>query len=126
MTNTEFANKIRGVLNTVKACDYAVYLREISKTGAGKILGINDTVTNTDTEILPRPAMTFLSFEEVQGSAGLFQIGDRKFIISNTQTTTDLSSKHIVYNNQVFRVLKYESPMFDSGVVCHIVYARAM
>lgn len=126
MTGAEFAKKVKDAITQVEACDYPVYFRSISKSGAGHTLGIPDTITNTDVLITPRPAMTFLSFEEVQGSSGLFQMGDRKFIMSSTQTVTDLNTKHILYNSQVFRVLKYESPMFDGQIVAHIVYVRVM
>lgn len=126
MTGTDFAKKIKDAITSVEACDYPVYFRSISKSGAGIVIGSPDSVVTTDTLITPRPAMSDIDITEVQGSSGLFQMGDKKLIMSSSQTVSDLSSKHILYNSRVYRIIKYESPKFDGQIVAHIVYIRAM
>jgi hypothetical protein len=126
MTGTDFAKKIKDAITTVEACDYPVYFRAISKSGAGIVLGVPDTITNTDTLITPTPVMEDVSFEELQGTSGLLQMGDKKLIMSSTQTVSDITTKHIVYNSKVYRVVKHEPARYDGQIVAHFVYIRAM
>ena len=118
--------KIKNALTKLKGAEADTYIRTITKTGTGSILHKYTTATNSDVIISPRPTVRELTADEVQGSAGLAQPGDKMFILSNTVTRSDLetSAKALVYRSMLYRIVRTEPYVIFGTTVGFAVTAR--
>lgn len=125
MTGSQIQAKVLSVLTRVKAATAPVYLRTVSKTGAGVPIN-KGTNTNVDVAVTPTPAVRTVSQEDVQGSDGLMLMGDKVFLFGGDVAASSLAQCSIVYESTVYRIVNVSPSVVDSTVACYTVLARKM
>lgn len=126
MTGTELAAKVKAVLTKVKACDADVYLRVRSSTGGSTTINAPTATSNIDTLLVPRPALSIISLEDVQGSNGALMLGDMLFLASNVISPEVIKTGSIYYNSSTYRIIKLIPIIFDGVVVGTEIYVRSV
>lgn len=124
MTGADLAKKVKAVITKVKACDQNVYLRVKVNTGGNPAIHVAGTVATTDTLLEPRPVLTVVSLEDVQGSSGALMMGDMVFTTSNSLSNDLIKTGSIVYGTAVCRIIKIMPIIYDGVTVGTDIYVR--
>ena len=119
-------SRVARALRTVRASAYPVSLRRTVTTGGNTLLGIGVQRATVDTEMDPPPAVRQVTAEEVATSGGLYQAGDYRFICAGSISREALRNSHLLYGDQVLRIVRMDESVIDGTVVSWTVTARTM
>lgn len=86
----------------VNASEHRVYLRTVTETGGDVLLGLRGTQTVTDVEVLPKPFVTNVSFDEIQVSGGKLHAGDWAILFPPTGfTKAQVEASQVIVDGEV-------------------------
>ncbi len=126
ITGAAFRAKVTKLLTDVQATERVVQFREVTRTGGNALLGIGGTVTNTDTAIVPQPAVSQVTAEEIAGGSGLIQPGDWKFIFDSQVPEATLRNRLILFGDEVLQIVRIKPYPFQGAPVAWSVIARTV
>jgi hypothetical protein len=118
--------KITAVLQKLNATHRLVYFRTVNTSGGNSLLGLGESVANSDTEASPQPAVQTLSTDEIATSGGLLMQGDYRMIFSGAELEETLKTSLIVYGEEVLRIVKYTPAAIFGTVAAWDVIARSI
>jgi hypothetical protein len=125
-TSAQILAKVQALLTKLHATPRVVQFRSVGRTGGSDLLGIGGTVTVTLTAIDPQPAVEPIKLEEVNGSAGVLQPGDWRFIFAGDVAENDLKTKQLLFGSEILNIVQYRPfPIYD-GIVAWEAIGRSV
>lgn len=132
---TALRDKIGKVLNKVGASERSCYMRTYTRLGGDPLLGRPGSVYTQDKAIVPTPAITTLSQQDMLALAGIVQVqmSDLMMIVSSLAITReDLLNKDIsiVFTDdsgteEEYSIAYYVPAVFGGSVIVYNVLLKS-
>jgi hypothetical protein len=119
-------NKVAQVMKRLHATSRVVKLRVASASGGNDLLGLGQSQTVQDTVVDPQPTVNLLTADDIATSGGVYILGDYQFLFTGSIAESTLRKSHILYGDEVLRIVELEAIAMGGVVVAWRVVARSL